>query len=435
MVFDITSYGAIPDGITNNSAAIQKAIDECSVNGGRVVIPAGRFLSGSIRLRSNVDLHLESGAELISSVNQDDMIDFSKDFEDDNEDTGWEGGCFIFAAHEQNVSITGYGKIDGQGRMSFYDDDSDSGYGECPLAIKGFRPRMSFLEDIDNLTISDVTFYDAAYWTVHMAGCKNVLIENIRILNNDRAPNNDGIDPDSCKNVIIRGCIIEGGDDSVVLKATGPMSRKYGDCENIVISDCIMKSRSCALKIGTETHGNIHHVILADCILKDCNRGFGIWSRDGGEIHDITIHNIQGNTRRYSNCTTRDTGIHIWWGKGDPVYISATKREGVDRVPGRIYNIGLENLQLISEGMIVIAGEEYSRIQNVSIKNSRIVYKKQSPHDVTFIDEMPSARGCYHHIPGYAYIRCADDVDIDFDKCFEIDESMGEVFITEVFEE
>ncbi len=413
MEYNILHYGAVPDGVTKCTKAIQAAIDDCGKLGGRVVIPAGRYLSGTLVLRSNIDLHLEAGATLISSMDQADMTDFSRDFEDDNEDTGWEGGCFLLARHAENITISGTGTIDGQGRLTFYDDDSDDGFHECPLNVRGFRPRMSFLEDVHNLTVKDVTFYDAAYWTLHMAGCQDVLIENIRILNEERGPNNDGIDPDCCKNVVIRGCIIRGGDDSVVVKTTAPMTKKYGASENILISNCVMKSRSCALKIGTETWGDIHHIILSDCMLEDCTRGVGIWSRDGGKIHDISIHHLIGNTRRYADCTTRNTGVHYWWGKGDAVFISATKRENVDRLPGEISNIFIDNIRMECEGAIVIAGEEYAAVRDISLKDVHFTWKLRSGHCPDCLDERPSARGCYPHEVPCVYVRNGENVVID----------------------
>ncbi|WP_130837662.1 glycoside hydrolase family 28 protein [Lachnoclostridium sp. Marseille-P6806] len=433
MVYNILDYGAETDGVTSSTAAIQAAIDDCGRTGGRVLIPAGRFCSGTLMLRSNIDLHLENGATLISSSDPAELTDFSRDFEDDNADTGWEGGCFLLARHETNITISGTGTIDGQGRRSFYDDDSDGGFHECPLNVRGFRPRMSFLEDVKNLTVRDVTFYDAAFWTLHMAGCRDVLIENVRILNNERGPNNDGIDPDCCKNVMIRGCVIRGGDDAVVIKTTAPMTKKYGASENIVISGCIMKSRSCALKIGTETWGDIHGVILSDCVLEDCTRGFGIWSRDGGRIYDISIHHVVGNTRRYADCVTRHTGVHYWWGKGDPVFISATPRSGVDRVPGRISDIYMDHLRMECEGAIVIAGESGSPVENVSISDSSFLWKKRSAHVPDCLDERPSARGCYAYDVPCVYIREGRNVALD--ARLAVDPSLREYVREEIVRE
>ena len=158
--YNILTYGAKSDGTTNNREAIQKAIDECNASGGgRVIIQAGSFLSGTLILKSNVDLHLESGAFLISSIRPEDLIDFSKGFRDDNKDIGWEGGCFLCAFHEENISITGQGTIYGQGDKIFYDDNADGGFHECPLNIRiEARPRTTFFEDIKNLVVKDITF-------------------------------------------------------------------------------------------------------------------------------------------------------------------------------------------------------------------------------------------------------------------------------------
>lgn len=433
MIYNIVDYGAIGDGKVLNTQAIQKAIDACSRTGGTVLVPSGCFLSGSIRLRSNVDLHLEAGAVLRVSLHEEDMIDFSKDFEDDNKDTGWEGGCFLFAAHEKNISITGEGTIDGRGREVYYDDEDDSGFHEGPEAYRGFRPRMSFLEDVAGLTVRDVTFYDSSFWTLHLAGCRDVLIENIKIENNGRGPNNDGIDPDCCRNVIIRGCIIRGGDDSIVIKTTAPMVKKYGDSRNIVVSGCTLTSRSCAIKIGTETWGDIHDIILSDCILDNCNRGIGIWTRDGGDVYNIMIHHILGNTRIFAD-SCRTEGIHnTWWGKGDPIFISATKRSDVARLPGKIHDITIDHVDMTSEGPVMIAGEPYSVIENVDIRDSKIRLSKQSRHTPEFFDEQPSARGFYRHEMSCAFLRNTKNVNLGIK--FETDSEMAEIYKNDVVRE
>lgn len=427
MDYNITEYGAVGDGRTVNTAAIQKTIDLCHENGGgRVVIPTGRFLSGTVILRSNINLFLEAGAELVSSLDPADMIDFMKDFDDDNADTGWEGGCFLLARHEKNITISGPGRIDGRGREVFYEDESDGGTHETPLKVKGFRPRMSFLEDVANLTVKDVTFYDAAFWTLHMAGCRNVLIDGIRIENNDRGPNNDGIDPDCCQNVIIRGCRIACADDCIVVKTTAPMAEKYGDCHNILISDCILYSHSSALKIGTETWADIHHIVMSDCILENCTRGLGIWSRDGGRIHDIMFHHISGNTLRYSDRVKQDAEVCVWWGKGDAIFVSATKRAGVERIPGVIENISFDHISMTCEGTIMIAGEEYSPVRNVEIRDSAFTWKKQGRLYPDCLDEQPSARDIYKHETPCIYLRSAEDISLDDNVKLRVDESLRE---------
>ena len=114
MEYNVLDFGAVADGVTNNAAAIQRAIDEATIRGGKVIIPSGRFLSGTLTLKSNVELYLETGALLISSLNPADILDFAKLFSDDNRETGWDGGCFLFACHEENITIAGNGTIYGQ---------------------------------------------------------------------------------------------------------------------------------------------------------------------------------------------------------------------------------------------------------------------------------------------------------------------------------
>ena len=257
-----------------------------------------------------------------------------------------------------------------------------------------------------------------------MAGCKNVLIDGIRILNNDRGPNNDGIDPDCCQNVVIQNCFIESGDDSIVVKATKSMYEKYGDCENIIIKGCILHSRDSALKIGTETWGNIRQVIMSDCIIKDCSRAVGIWSRDGGTISDIYIHHIMGNTKRYADCPQRSFAPR-WWGKGEPIFISATKRKDGDRLPGKIHHIQMDHIRITSESCIFIGGEEYAPIEHIRFQDIEIVWKKQGLHLPDVLDEQPSARDVYKHEIPCIYGRYADYVQLS--GKFIIEDSLKDV--------
>jgi polygalacturonase len=394
MIYSIADYHAANDGVHDCTEAFQKAIDQCSGNGGgRVYVPAGRYLCGTIRLRSETELYLEQGAVLISSL------------EDEHKE------YFLYACHEKNVTLDGPGMIDGQGRLRYYDDNADGGFHECPLQVRGNRPRTSYLEDIDGLTVKDVTFYDAVRWTLHMAGCKNVLIDGIRIRNNDRCPNNDGIDPDCCRNVIIRNCLIETGDDSIVVKTTKDMASLYGPCENILISGCTIHTRDSALKIGTESWSDIRNVVMSDCIAYDCSRGIGIWSRDGGTVSDIHVHHLTGNTLQYADCPERPFAPR-WWGKGEPVFLSATKRENGDRIPGPIENIHLDHFSFTAESCIFLGGEACSGIRDVFMDDMDIRWKKQGLHLPELFDEQPSGRGVYRHEVPCVYGRYAQHVNI-----------------------
>lgn len=406
--YNIVDFGAVADGVSNNAAAIQKAVDECNKNGGgRVTVPAGRYMSGSIQLKSNVDLHIEMGAVLISSLKEEDINDFMTQVEDDNLTTGWEGGCFLGAIHAENISLSGDGTIYGQGDKVFFDDGADGGFAESPLCVAAFRPRMILFEDIHNLSIKDVTLKEAAFWTLHMAGCRHVRINNIRILNDVRGANNDGIDPDSCQDVVISNCIIAAGDDAIVVKSTKPMAARYGVCENIVITGCVLHSHDSALKVGTETHGTIRNISFSDCIIKDCSRAIGIWVRDGGTIEDIHVHHLTGAVRRYADAPRRR-----WWGKGEPIFVSATYRNDQKKFPGYIRSLSFDHIYLKAESCIFLGAEEECPIEEVNMDNIRINMVKQGTQSVIPFDEQPSIANVYEHAIPYLYARHVRELQI-----------------------
>lgn len=409
--FNILDFGAVGDGVTNNAGAIQKAVDAASAARGTVVIPCGEFMSGTIVLKSNIELRLEKGAVLISSLNESDILDFAELFEDDNECTGWDGGCFLFACHEKNITISGEGTIYGQGDKVFFDDDSDNGFHECPLNVTAFRPRTTFFEDVENLTVRGITFKDAAFWTLHMAGCRHVSVLDIKILNDVRGANNDGIDPDCCKDVIIRGCIVKTGDDAIVIKTTKPMAKRYGAAENIVISDCILYSHDSALKIGTETHADIRHIVFGNCVIRGCSRGIGIWVRDGASIEDIHVHHVSGNVLKYAD-GFHDGHPSRWWGNGEPIFISSTYRDGRRLFPGNIRSVSFDHIYITAESSALICGEKDARPYDISFTDFRVTMRRQGTQEPGYFDEQPSLRDVYPHEIPAVYARCADTLSV-----------------------
>lgn len=393
--WNIRSYGVKADGISNDGPVIQQAVEDCSAaGGGRVTVPAGHYLCGTIELKDGVELHLEQGAVLLASLRPEDI--HTTPHPDGSAEVS---GYFVGAVHAKNVALTGQGCLNGQGWRVMTDDGADGGFHECPLMTEGFRPRLTYFEDVEDLTVRDVTFKDSALWTLHMAGCRRVRVESVKILNHPRGANNDGIDPDSCQDVLISDCLIETGDDAIVIKTTEPMTRKYGPCENIVIRGCILASHDSALKIGTETYGDIRNIILSDCIVRDCSRGVGIWVRDGAVIENIQVHHITGAVRRYANAGSRSFAPD-WWGKGEPLFVSATRRKGKTAPAGMIRNLWFDHIRMTAESSIFIRGEEDSIIQNVELNDITVTMKKQGTQEAGFFDEQPSQRGVYpHEIP------------------------------------
>lgn len=391
--WNATDFGAVPDGKSNAAPAIQAAIDKCSSSGGgRVFIPAGDYLCGSVELKSNVELHLELGCRLIVSLNPEDIHTHPGVVEE----KGSGAGYFLGANGAKNIALTGLGKIDGQGYKVMYDDGLDGGFQESPLMFEGFRPRMTLFVDVEDFLVRDVTFFDSSMWTLHLAGCRHVRVDGIKIFNNTRGPNTDGIDPDCCQDVVISNCIIKTGDDAIVVKATQEMAKRFGPCQDIVITGCTLHSRDSALKIGTETHGDIRNVVFSNCVIEDCSRAVGIWVRDGAVLENIQISHLTGSVKRYADAPTR---LHTpgWWGKGEPVFLSACRRKGADNLPGTIRNVSVSNVMLDCEAGLFLCGRDGGRIENILFKDISMRFRRQGTQPTGLFDEQPSERNVYPH--------------------------------------
>jgi len=389
--YNVFEYGAKGDGITKDTGAIQAAINKCYANGGgRVVLPGGKtYLSGSIILKSNVNLHVEQGAVLKAS---EDLADFRaiaernqavsqvKRKEDvpsyiNSEYNGEPFHYFIYAKKEENISITGAGAIDGSEAV-FHGPGGQ--YHREGL----FYPRipMFLLEDIAHLTIKNITMKKCAFWTLHMVGCYDVLVDGIRILNSLKMANSDGIDPDHCKNVRIVNCHIECADDCIVFKNTKSF-REYGACENILVSGCTLISTSAAVKFGTESEDDFKNIVIENCNISRSNRGLSLQLRDGGNIENVQFSNINIETRRFSE---------EWWGRAEPICITAIDRkEGVKA--GKIKNIRFQNINCQSENGIFISGSKDNYIEDICLENVKVTIAKTSKWPADSYDLRPCA--------------------------------------------
>lgn len=222
----------------------------------------------------------------------------------------------------------------------------------------------------------------------------------------------NGIDPDCCKDVMISNCLVETGDDAIVVKTTQLMTKKYGFSENIVVSNCVLTSRDSGVKIGTETHGDIRNIIISNCVMKNCSRGIGIWTRDGGNISDIYIHHITGNVLKYADAVHRIKGPARWWGVGEPVFISATHRNEAKTFPGTIKNITVNSINMKAESSIFVGGEADSIIEDIILNDINIILCKQGTQPHGFFDELPSIRKVYPHAIPVVYGRYVKGLEV-----------------------
>jgi Endopolygalacturonase len=400
-VYDVTEYGAIGDGKSNDTSAIQKAVDACGANGGgRVLIPSGKvFCSASIRLRSNIDFHIEAGATIIASGKAEDYTPTQHR----NSTTGSMSESFdnphalIYAVGENNVSISGFGTIDGNAEafMDIITRYHISG-GIFP------RPKLIMLGNCKKVTITHITLQNASTWVLHPAACEDVLIHGIRILCNLRMANSDGIDPDHCRNVRISDCYIECADDCIVIKNTRVLE-EYGPTENIIITGCTLISTSCAIKIGTETVSDFRNIIVDSCIITNSNRGLGIQLRDEGNVENVRFTNISINTRRFYD---------RWWGKAEPIYVTTFDRNENTK-SGKIKNIYFGNISCKGENGVYISGQEDNKLEEIVLDNVRVEIHKWTKWDSGIYDKRPGiGEGLEYRDNAGVYCANAKDISL-----------------------
>ncbi len=387
-IFDIRNYGAVGDGKTENAGAIQKAIDNCSIAGGGVVnIPGNNiFLTGSFNLKSFVELHLETNAIILA--NPDESLYTKSAF---RENFG-EGSIWIGGENAEKVKISGEGIIDGNG-IAFMGPEEKAAY-----VLKDFdkfdrRPHIMTFVNFKDLEISGITFKNSAYWCLHLVGCVNVLINGIRILNNLKIRNSDGIDLDHSRNVQIKNCYIESGDDCICFK-TRREYKEFGPTEDVIVSNCTMTSTSCSIKLGSENMDAIRNVFIKDCAIKSSNRGIGIQNRDEGIVENIAFENISIEGRLFDD---------VWWGKAEPVYVTAYKRKSIsdkdsnlrfaegqtEGSVGEVRNVSFSNISCKSENGIFV-GCEKNKISAVRFNNVEIEIDKSTNYTGGIYDLRPS---------------------------------------------
>ena len=380
-IYDVATYGAVGDGKTNDATAIQKAIDDCTLNGGgRVVLESGKtYYSNSIQIKKNVELHLQKGAVLRATSDINGYIRPCKMINDPktalvgNPVTGKPSFVFVYGYEADNCSITGEGTIDGNCYAFVKRKDRYYVTGDFYP-----RPTTIYIEKSNNISFRDITVTNAPFWTLHPAGCDDVLISHIRILNPLDVANSDGIDPDHCSNVRIIGCHIVCADDCICLK-TSKGNAEYGPCENIIISDCTLTSTSAAIKIGTEGVEDFRNVVVSNCIISKSNRGLSIQIRDGGNVENVTFRDCTVETRRF--CSD-------WWGTAEPITITCFRRDE-NTVAGHIKNIRYYNITTKGENGVLIYSSPENPIENVVFENCNIHLKKTSKWDCGLYDLRP----------------------------------------------
>lgn len=307
-MFDVSDYAYAK----NN--AIQAAVDDCAENGGgTVIVPDGEWRSGSIHLKSNVELHLEDRSVIVFSDKYEDYLPVVF--------TRWEGmECYnysplIYANGCENISVTGNGTLIGSGQAWWHWKKlQQAAANELCYAESNGIPvekriygtekaalRPSFIQPINckNVLIEGVTVKDGPQWTIHPVYCENVTVRNVTV--STHGPNTDGLNPDSCRNVLIEGCSFDTGDDCIAVNSGMNEDgwRVGRPCENIEIRNCVMTGGHGAVVIGSAMSGGVKNVHAHDCKISGTMQGIRLKSMrgrggyiDGAVFEDIEINNV-----------------------------------------------------------------------------------------------------------------------------------------------
>jgi polygalacturonase len=370
--FNILEYGAKPDGITLNTTHIQSAVDDAhAIGGGRVVIPAGCFLSGSILLKSGVELHLKENAILLAVVDPSQY-----------QNTGlWK--ALVMAQGQERISITGKGTLDGHGQelalyvdSLFYAGQLDSQYYEFPEMRPRYymRPMVIVMMNCRHIEVRGVTIKNSSSWVQTYDQCDHILIDSVTV-ESDVYWNNDGIDISDCKNVRITNCFINSSDDGICLKSH---SRKHY-CDSIYIANCTIRSSASAIKFGTRSYGGFKNVTIEHIKVYDTFRSaIAIETIDGGTLENVLVEDVQavntGNaffirlgqirtsdsTVQLKNIVLRNISVTVPFERPDYAYhirgpalpffhnIFPSSITGIPGFP--VENVTLENIEIIYPG-------------------------------------------------------------------------------------
>ncbi|WP_420236181.1 glycoside hydrolase family 28 protein [Telmatobacter bradus] len=363
--FDVHRFGAVGDGKSDDTAAVQKAIEAATLCGGRVVLRGGfKYLCGALMLKDHIDFHLADDATILAHTAKSMYPP--------------KGPGVISSNGAINLKISGTGIIDGQGK-EFVTNYSDVDERWDP---KGFRARMFSLHEVRDLEVSGIRIQNAPFWGLHMLGCERVLVDGITIRNWLDMPNCDGIDPDHCRDVEIRNCDIVCADDAICVKTT-QQDKDYGPSHNIYVHDCVVTTRDSGLKVGTETFGDISKVKFERCKVLSGGRGPTITHRQPGNIWDIEFNDIEVKAEHHAA---------RWWGWGEPISLTAWPRiEGVK--VGSIRDVRLRNIRASAENSVHIGGQPDQPLEDILLENVEVTIDTWTHYPGGKLDKRPTMPG------------------------------------------
>jgi polygalacturonase len=390
VTLDVKAFGARGDGVQDDTLFLQAAIMACPKEG-RVLVPRGSYLITSLFLKSDLTLELAEGSQLLANPNRGNypilpgMIESQDERSEYNLGT-WEGNPLpmfsgiLTGINVENVLLYGKGTINGQAQNSDWWRD--------PKEMKGaFRPRLLFLNRCSNIIVQGIKFENSPAWNIHPYFSNDLTFLDLLIENPCDSPNTDGLDPESCRNVLIAGIHFTLGDDCIALKAGKIyMGRKYKvPCENITIRQCFMENGHGAVTIGSEMAAGVKSVQVSDCLFRSTDRGLRIKTRRGrGE--DAVIDNISFKRIRMEEVMT-PLVVNCFYccdPDGKTMYVQSKEWQPVDNRTPSIKSLSFEDItcKACHVAAAYFYGLPEQKIERILLKNINFEYSAHAKTDV-----------------------------------------------------
>jgi polygalacturonase len=405
-MINVIKYGVLADGVTLNTEAIQSLINKCAeTGGGTLLFPAGRYLTGGLRLRDNIHLHLEAGSTLLGSTTLTDYHHYNPSpvhFSEDQEGLR----ALIFAHKASHIRLSGSGTIDGQGRELLKNSPG----------VRAGMPRNIWFGECEDVTVEGLRLRCSGFWMQHYLKCTKVRLRSLDVFNHGSC-NNDGCDIDCCRDVIVSDCNIDAHDDAICLK-----SGNDRPTENVVITNCITRTQCNHFKTGTDSNGGFRNVTVSNLQMvpshiEETEKGTqgGDWRGacgialgcvDGGMLENVSISHVQMDQVRvpfFIKLGDRGTPIH---GTDTRLPVQYARNLSISHVSAR--RAGPRG------GYIMGLPEE--PVRGVRIENCEFEFEGGG-NDALAESSVDSKRDCYPScdafgiLPSYAlFLRDAEDV-------------------------
>jgi len=347
--FIVTEFGDVNNGWAQATGTVQKAINMAgTVGGGTVVFPRGVFRCGTLEMRSNVTLELTNGAVLLASPDLEEYRPIAESHGDRHP------YHLIVARGCENIGICGPGVIDGSA-TEFWEDASNP---RAPIKVKRrlVTPLIEFV-DCKDVRISEIFMRNSPGWTLHLQRCERAWIHCVRIENDLRAPDSDGIVINGCREVWVRDSSITTGTDGIALKAW----RDSAPCERVTVSRCYIRAHGAALVCGPESGHPIRDIVFSDCVLHHSHTGVALHAVEGAPIEEVLVHDITVDTR----CELLDSR---------PLVINARPLDTAVGVTPAVRGVTVRNLRAITDGRMLIAASNGGTIEDIRLDDVTLRY-------------------------------------------------------------